>query len=128
MIPKQAYKQLVLSMLALMIAMSISRFAYTPILPFMQQDTSMNNQNAGLLATFNYLGYLMGAIIPMFITIKSKVFDLKLYVMINVISVILMGFSEHFSYLVSSANNCRHNEWYDLCCSIKCGVRSIKNG
>ena len=31
MIPKQAYKQLVLSMLALMIAMSISRFAYTPI-------------------------------------------------------------------------------------------------
>lgn len=96
MIPKQAYKQLVLSMLALMIAMSISRFAYTPILPFMQQDTSMNNQNAGLLATFNYLGYLMGAIIPMFITIKSKVFDLKLYVMINVISVILMGFSEHF--------------------------------
>ena len=38
MIPKQAYKQLVLSMLALMIAMSISRFAYT-ILPFMQQDT-----------------------------------------------------------------------------------------
>ena len=38
MIPKQAYKQLVLSMLALMIAMSISRFAYTPILPFMQQD------------------------------------------------------------------------------------------
>ena len=62
----------------------------------MQQDTSMNNQNAGLLATFNYLGYLMGAIIPMFITIKSKVFDLKLYVMINVISVILMGFSEHF--------------------------------
>ena len=29
MIPKQAYKQLVLSMLALMIAMSISRFAYT---------------------------------------------------------------------------------------------------
>lgn len=96
MIPKQAYKQLVLSMLALMIAMSISRFAYTPILPFMQQDTSMNNQNAGLLATFNYLGYLIGAIIPMFITIKSKVFDLKLYVMINVISVILMGFSEHF--------------------------------
>lgn len=96
MIPKQAYKQLVLSMLALMIAMSISRFAYTPILPFMQQDTSMNNQNAGLLATFNYLGYLIGAIIPMFITIKSKVFDLKLYVMINVISVIFMGFSEHF--------------------------------
>lgn len=96
MIPNQAYKQLVLSMLALMIAMSISRFAYTPILPFMQQDTSMNNQNAGLLATFNYLGYLIGAIIPMFITIKSKVFDLKLYVVINVISVILMGFSEHF--------------------------------
>ena len=92
MIPKQAYKQLVLSMLALIIAMSISRFAYTPILPFMQQDTSMNNQNAGLLATFNYLGYLIGAIIPMFITIKSKVFDLKLYVMINVISVILWDF------------------------------------
>ena len=111
-----------------MIAMSISRFAYTPILPFMQQDTSMNNQNAGLLATFNYLGYLMGAIIPMFITIKSKVFDLKLYVMINVISVILMGFSEHFLIWSVLRIIAGITSGTILCCSIKCGVRSIKNG
>ena len=43
-------------MIAMLIVMSISRFAYTPILPFMQQDTSMDNQEAGFLATWNYLG------------------------------------------------------------------------
>ena len=35
----------------MLIVMSISRFAYTPILPFMQQDTSMDNQEAG----FSYM-------------------------------------------------------------------------
>ncbi|MCI2773981.1 YbfB/YjiJ family MFS transporter [Staphylococcus petrasii] len=94
---QHAYKQLFLGMLCLLIVMAISRFAYTPILPFMQQDTGMTNQNAGLLATLNYLGYLVGAIIPMFFIFKSKVVDLKIYLVFNIISIIGMGVSNDFT-------------------------------
>ncbi|HDF2160681.1 TPA: YbfB/YjiJ family MFS transporter, partial [Staphylococcus aureus] len=93
---KHAYKQLLLGMIAMLIVMSISRFAYTPILPFMQQDTSMDNQEAGFLATWNYLGYLVGAVIPIFYIYKTKVIDLKIYLALNIISTILMGFTEQY--------------------------------
>lgn len=92
----KAYKQLLLGMLSLFIVMAIGRFSYTPILPFMQKATHLSNENAGLLATVNYLGYLIGAMIPTFLIIKSKVVDLKIYLLINIISVLLMGVTQGF--------------------------------
>ncbi|MCD8837382.1 YbfB/YjiJ family MFS transporter [Mammaliicoccus sciuri] len=83
-------------MLSLFIVMAIGRFSYTPILPFMQKATHLTNENAGLLATVNYLGYLIGAMIPTFLIIKSKVVDLKIYLLINIISVLLMGVTQGF--------------------------------
>ncbi|WP_342527821.1 YbfB/YjiJ family MFS transporter [Chryseomicrobium sp. FSL W7-1435] len=47
---------------ALFIAMSIGRFAYTPILPFMQVEKGFTTVFAGTLASANYAGYLVGAI------------------------------------------------------------------
>ena len=44
----------------------------------------------------NYLGYLIGAIIPMFWIIKSKVVDVKIYLVLNVLSTIFMGFTSNF--------------------------------
>lgn len=92
----KAYKQLILGMLSLFIVMAIGRFSYTPILPFMQKATHLSNQDAGLLATINYLGYLIGAMIPTFLIMRSKVIDLKIYLLINIISVLLMGFTHDF--------------------------------
>ncbi|HAL09209.1 MAG TPA: MFS transporter [Staphylococcus sp.] len=92
----KAYKQLLLGMLSLFIVMAIGRFSYTPVLPFMQKATHLSNQDAGLLATINYLGYLIGAMIPTFLIMKSKVIDLKIYLLINIISVLLMGFTYDF--------------------------------
>lgn len=48
---------------ALFIAMSIGRFAYTPILPFMQLEKGFSTVFAGTLASANYAGYLAGALI-----------------------------------------------------------------
>lgn len=45
-----------------MIAMGIGRFAYTPLLPPMQQALHFSDSIAGYLAASNYLGYLLGAI------------------------------------------------------------------
>ncbi|GEP79632.1 YbfB/YjiJ family MFS transporter [Staphylococcus carnosus] len=91
-----AHRQLLLGMASLFIVMAIGRFAYTPILPFMQHAEHMSDQAAGLLATINYLGYLIGAIIPMFFIFKSKVVDVKIYLILNILSIILMGFTTNY--------------------------------
>ena len=49
----------------LLTAMGIGRFAYTPLLPTMRLDAGLTLQMAGLLASFNLAGYLIGALIAM---------------------------------------------------------------
>ncbi|PCE57375.1 MFS transporter [Staphylococcus pseudintermedius] len=83
-------------MIALFIVIALGRFAYTPILPFMQLDTGLDNKSVGLLATFNYLGYLIGAMLPIFYIMKNKVFDLKCYLLLNVATMLLFGVTDHF--------------------------------
>ena len=114
-------------MLCLFIVMAIGRFAYTPIMPFMQLNTSMDNPSAGMLATYNYLGYLIGAMIPIWIIVFNKVVDLKIYLMINIISTLFMGIFDSYILwaifrFVSGVSS------GTFCISIKCCVRSIKNG
>jgi MFS family permease len=48
---------------ALAAAMGIGRFAFTPLLPLMQAEGSMSLADGGYLASANYLGYLVGALI-----------------------------------------------------------------
>jgi MFS family permease len=47
---------------ALAVAMGIGRFAFTPILPMMQQDHGLSVAAGGWLASANYAGYLAGAL------------------------------------------------------------------
>lgn len=50
-------------LIALAVAMGIGRFAFTPLLPLMQQDAGLTLVQGGWLATANYIGYLLGAVI-----------------------------------------------------------------
>lgn len=50
-------------LIGLAVAMGIGRFAFTPLLPLMQQDASLTLVQGGWLATANYVGYLTGAAI-----------------------------------------------------------------
>src|SRR3989442_10901972 len=47
---------------ALAAAMGIGRFAFTPLLPMMQDDAGVSLAQGGYLASANYLGYLAGAL------------------------------------------------------------------
>jgi len=49
-------------LLALAAAMGIGRFVYTPILPFMSDALQLPADDAGLIASANFLGYLTGAL------------------------------------------------------------------
>lgn len=50
------------AMASLVVGMSISRFAYTPILPHMLQAGAIDHTEGALLASSNLLGYLVGAL------------------------------------------------------------------
>lgn len=49
-------------MLTMATALGIDRFVYTPILPLMAEATSLSTAQAGLIASANFLGYLLGAL------------------------------------------------------------------
>jgi len=53
-------------MVSLAVAMGIGRFAFTPLLPMMMADGVVDLPTASLLASANYLGYLIGALVCTF--------------------------------------------------------------
>jgi predicted MFS family arabinose efflux permease len=77
---------------SLILALGVARFAYTPLLPLMQQQAGLGIAAAGWLAAINYAGYLSGALIAS--RISSLVLKDKLYrigMVLAIVSTLVMG-------------------------------------
>ncbi len=76
----------------MMLAMGIGRFAYTPILPLMQQALPFSDTAAGTLASVNYAGYLAGAVVTLFLADdRKRSVRLRLSLLANLLSTAAMG-------------------------------------
>jgi predicted MFS family arabinose efflux permease len=61
----------VAGLLALAVAIGIGRFAFTPLLPMMQDDAGLSVPAGGWLASANYAGYLLGALSAMVMRVRA---------------------------------------------------------
>jgi MFS family permease len=59
--PRALQRAAAAGLAALALAMGIGRFAFTPLLPLMQDDAGLSLADGGYLAAANYIGYLLGA-------------------------------------------------------------------
>ena len=79
---------------SLLLAMGVARFAYTPLLPIMQQQAGLGIAEGGWLAAINYAGYLGGALAASLIgdlVLKDRLYRIGMIVAIA--STAMMGLS-----------------------------------
>lgn len=94
---KQTVQYLIGGIFALVIAMGIGRFSYTVILPNMQETVEFSRSTAGYLATSNYLGYLVGAIVAGRLSLENKRIPfLQIGLIISILTTAFMGLTDDF--------------------------------
>jgi hypothetical protein len=64
--PAGRWRVALAGLIALSVAMGIGRFAFTPLLPLMLADGVIDLPGASWLASVNYVGYLLGALLCTF--------------------------------------------------------------
>jgi len=93
----QRLKILCAGIASLILMVGIARFAYTPMLPLMQQQAGLGVAQGGWLAAFNYVGYFCGAIIAANIVDLVKKDRLyRLGLVVALITTVGLGLTQSF--------------------------------
>ncbi|APV49172.1 hypothetical protein BWI17_05450 [Betaproteobacteria bacterium GR16-43] len=83
-------------LIALAIAMGIGRFAFTPLLPMMQEDAALTVAQGGWLASSNYVGYLVGAILALRMRFSASAV-VRLALVLVVLTTAAMALTDSFT-------------------------------
>ena len=89
-------KVLSAGIISLVLMLGIARFAYTPLLPLMQEQAGLGVAEGGWLAAVNYMGYLSGAIIASLISdimLKDRIYRFGL--ILALVTTVGMGLTEN---------------------------------
>jgi len=82
---------LLAGILAIVVGVGAARFAFTSLLPFMLEDF-LSLTYAGVLASFNFVGYLSGAIFSIFIKdINTKVKYFRIGMVLSVVTTLVLS-------------------------------------
>ena len=82
---------LLAGIIGLIVGVGAARFAFTSLLPFMLEDY-LSITSAGLMASFNFVGYLSGAIFSIFLKdINSKIKFFRFGLIISVLTTLILA-------------------------------------
>ncbi len=96
MIKANHYSVLFAGICSLILGMGIARYAFTPMIPEMLEQTSMDKSLAGWLAGWNYMGYLVGLFIVWLITdLRTKDFMYRYALVVAVLVTLMMAAHDH---------------------------------
>lgn len=93
---QSTFRIVAVGFVSLAIAMGIGRFAFTPLLPLMQDDGLLTIADGGLLASVHFLGYLLGALFAGRLAFSPKT-TLRISLLTIGISTLGMGLTDHFA-------------------------------
>jgi predicted MFS family arabinose efflux permease len=86
---------LLAGIISLCIGVGVARFAFTTLLPPMLEDF-LSVQYAGWYASFNYMGYLSGALFTIFLKdINAKVRYFRLGLVLSVVTTLILATTTH---------------------------------
>lgn len=81
---------------ALILAMGIARYSFTPMIPYMADQLGMTESLAGWLAGWNYIGYLSGLFMVWLLNdYRAKDYFYRYGIIIAVLSTVIMGLHDN---------------------------------
>ncbi len=81
---------------SLILCMGLGRYAFTPMIPVMQNQVNLSSSAAGWLAGIGYMGYLTGLFIAWLVSdLRLKDFFFRYGLVVSVIATAVMSFHEH---------------------------------
>ncbi len=98
--PKQLFTVLLAGSLVLLVVHTLGRFIYTPLLPYLVADNQFSAPDGAAVATWNYLGYLMGAMLAIrWHHIDQIRFMLPLFLAVHVLTTLIMTQTDNLTVI-----------------------------
>ncbi|NWO04447.1 MAG: YbfB/YjiJ family MFS transporter [Alteromonadaceae bacterium] len=101
--PRQLFTVLLAGAFVLLVVHALGRFIYTPLLPYLVSDGQFSASDGAAVATWNYLGYLMGAMVAIkWHRIAHIRVMLPLFLAVHVITTLIVTQTDNLTLISAS--------------------------